>query len=59
MKTIAISNYRRLAFVAILASLIAAGSISAFAVPKAQVLRVSDGMTQYGSSSRTIWFRSL
>ena len=48
MKTIAISNYRRLAFVAILASLIAAGSISAFAVPKAQVLRVSDGATHTG-----------
>ncbi len=51
--------------VAILATLIAVGSISAYAVPKTQVLRVSDGavhrasaarrgMTQFGSSSRTI-----
>ena len=45
MKSIVITNLRRLGLVAILASLIAVASISAFAVPKAQVLRVSDGAT--------------
>ena len=48
MKSIARANNRRLGMVALLATLIVVGSISAYAVPKTQVLRVSDGAVHRG-----------
>lgn len=48
MKTFAVVTSRVLALVAWVAALVAMGSTSAFAVPKAQVLRVSDGSGHTG-----------
>jgi len=48
MKSIAIANQRRLGLAALVACLLAMVSISAFAISKSQVLRVSDGATHTG-----------